>query len=132
VPLSAMATVSERPAGGQPHRPVPGGHRLLQPGPGASLGEAVEAIKAAEPRSACRSIVTNFQGAALAFQASLSNTCADPGGHGDHVHRAGRALRELHPPITILSTLPSAGGRAAGAAGLGADLGIIGIIGIIC
>ena len=34
---------------------------------------------------------------------------ADPRGAHHRLHRARRALRELHPPVTILSTLPSAG-----------------------
>ncbi len=45
------------------------------------------------------SVITSFQGAALAFQASLvQRAVADPGGDRHRLHRAGRALRELHPP----------------------------------
>jgi multidrug efflux pump len=55
---------------------------------------------------------------------------ADPGRGDLRLHRAGRAVREL--PLTILSTLPSAGVGALLALLLGGqDLGVIGIIGII-
>ena len=68
--------------------------------PGRSLGEAVAAIEAAQQEIGMPpSIQTRFQGAAEAFRNSLdSHAAADPGGHRDDVHRAGRALRELHPP----------------------------------
>ena len=67
--------------------------------PGASLGQAVDAIVAAQKEIGMpRQIQTHFQGAALAFQKALdSQLHADPGGDRHRLHRAGRALRELHP-----------------------------------
>ena len=44
------------------------------------------------------SIQAAFQGTPQAFQASLANEpIADSGGAGHGLHRAGRAVRELHP-----------------------------------
>ena len=55
--------------------------------------------KRASRSSACpRSVQIRFQGAALAFRASLANDAvADPRRDRHDVHRARRALRELHP-----------------------------------
>ena len=69
--------------------------------PGVSLGDAVDAIDSARSAdSACRiSFVTAFQGAAPAFQSSLSNELLlIIAAVVTDVHRARRALRELHPP----------------------------------
>ena len=57
---------------------------------------------------------------------------ADPGGGGHHVHRAGRAVRELHPPHHHPVDL-ALGRRGALLALLisGTELDMIGIIGII-
>ena len=68
--------------------------------PGASLGDAVEAIEAAQQELGLpASAQIDFQGAALAFRAvALERAVADPRGHRHDVHRARRALRELHPP----------------------------------
>ena len=41
--------------------------------PGASLGEAVEAVDRRRDRSGCRQLRAGFQGTAQAFQASLAN-----------------------------------------------------------
>ena len=62
------------------------------------------------------SFVTSFQGAALAFQASLGNELLLVlAAIVDHVHRAGRALRELHP--SDHDPLDAAVGRRRRAAG---------------
>jgi len=136
VRLSAVARVSEKPTPllinhlGQ----FPAATVSFNLAHGASLGDAVEAIAAAErgvgvPLSA----QTRFQGAALAFQASLDNTlllilaaivtmCIVLGVlYESYIH-----------PVTILSTLPSAGVGALLALMLSRnDLDIIAIIGII-
>jgi len=102
--------------------------------PGASLGPAVAAIKQAEQDIALpASIDTAFQGAALAFQGSLSNTVLLILAAIATMYIVLGVLYESYiHPITILSTLPSAGVGALLALMLaGDDLGIVGIIGII-
>jgi len=102
--------------------------------PGFSLGEAVEAIKAEEGDiSMPLSVMTSFQGAALAFQASLTNTLLLIISAVITMYIVLGVLYEsfIHP-ITILSTLPSAGvGALLALMWAKIDLGIIGIIGII-
>ncbi|HET6802273.1 MAG TPA: MdtB/MuxB family multidrug efflux RND transporter permease subunit [Casimicrobiaceae bacterium] len=100
----------------------------------ASLGAAVQAIKAAErDLGVPASIVTNFQGAALAFQASLGNTLWLILAAIVTMYIVLGVLYESYVhPITILSTLPSAGiGALLALLVSGNDLGIIAIIGII-
>jgi multidrug efflux pump len=79
--------------------------------PGASLGEAVEAIKTAEQDIGMPvSMITRFQGAALAVQATLGNERVLIIAAIMTLYIVLRALYEsLIYPITILSTLPSAG-----------------------
>jgi multidrug efflux pump len=136
VPLSSIAKVSERPASlvvshlGQ-FPAVTISFNLAQ---NASLGAAVEAIRAAEAQIKLPgSIQTSFQGAALAFQASLSNTLLLIVAAIITMYIVLGVLYESYiHPITILSTLPSAGIGALLALWIsGSDLGIIGIIGII-
>ena len=136
VPLSSIATVSERTAPlvvnhiGQ----FPAATVSFNLAKGASLGKAVEAIKAAEAEIGMpASTVTNFQGAALAFQASLSNTLWLILAAIITMYIVLGVLYESYiHPITILSTLPSAGvGALLSLMISGTDLGIIGIIGII-
>ncbi|KAF3998414.1 MdtB/MuxB family multidrug efflux RND transporter permease subunit [Glaciimonas immobilis] len=136
VPLSSIATVSERNA------PLVVNHIGQFPAttisfnlaPGASLGAAVTAIRAAEKEIGLPvSIQTRFQGAALAFQASLSNTLWLILAAIITMYIVLGVLYESYiHPITILSTLPSAGvGALLSLMISGNDLGIIGIIGII-
>jgi len=102
--------------------------------PGASLGDAVEAIKKAQAEIGLPiSVITSFQGAALAFQASLSNELWLILAAIVCVYIVLGVLYESYiHPLTILSTLPSAGVGALLALLLtGSDLGVIGIIGII-
>jgi multidrug efflux pump len=136
VPLSSIATVTERTAPlvvnhiGQ----FPAATVSFNLAKGASLGEAVKAIKAAEDEIGMPdSTVTNFQGAALAFQASLSNTLWLILAAIITMYIVLGVLYESYiHPITILSTLPSAGvGALLSLMISGTDLGIIGIIGII-
>ncbi|OWY28705.1 MdtB/MuxB family multidrug efflux RND transporter permease subunit [Herbaspirillum robiniae] len=136
VPLSSIATVTERTAPlvvnhiGQ----FPAATISFNLAKGASLGEAVKVIKAAEQEIGMpASTVTNFQGAALAFQASLSNTLWLILAAIVTMYIVLGVLYESYiHPITILSTLPSAGvGALLSLMISGTDLGIIGIIGII-
>ncbi len=102
--------------------------------PGASLGAAAEAIRGAERALGMpASINTAFQGAALAFRAALDNQLLLILAAILTVYIVLGVLYESYiHPITILSTLPSAGVGALLALMLArTDLGIIGIIGII-
>ncbi len=136
VPLSSVTTLSERAS------PLLINHLSQFPSttvsfnlaPGASLGAAVEAIKKTEADVGLPlSIDTAFQGAALAFQASLTNTLLLIIAAILTMYIVLGVLYESYiHPITILSTLPSAGVGALLALMLaGDDLGIVAIIGII-
>ncbi|MGC2410410.1 MAG: MdtB/MuxB family multidrug efflux RND transporter permease subunit [Methyloceanibacter sp.] len=101
---------------------------------GASLGEAVAAIKQAEADIKLPpSLVTSFQGAALAFQSSLSNQLFLILAAIVTVYIVLGVLYESYiHPITILSTLPSAGiGALLALMVAGEDLTVVAIIGII-
>jgi len=136
VPLAAIATFTEQPAPllishlGQ----FPATTISFNLAPGASLGAAVDAIKAAQKEIGLpNSFNTRFQGAALAFQASLSNELFLILAAIVTMYIVLGVLYEsfVHP-VTILSTLPSAGVGALLALILtGHDLDIIGIIGIV-
>jgi multidrug efflux pump len=136
VPLSAIAQVEEQTApleinhlGQFPSTTV--SFNLAQ---GASLGEAVDAIKQAEQEIGMpASMITVFQGAALAFQAALGNELVLIIAAIITMYIVLGVLYEsfIHP-ITILSTLPSAGVGALLALMIdGSDLSVIAIIGII-
>jgi multidrug efflux pump len=102
--------------------------------PGAALGDAVEAIKQAQVDiGQPASVITSFQGAALAFQSSLSNQLFLILAAIITVYIVLGVLYEsfIHP-LTILSTLPSAGiGALLALMMAGDDLTIVAIIGII-
>ncbi len=102
--------------------------------PGASLGAAVAAIESAERDVGLPdSIRTTFQGAALAFRSNLTNELLLLVAAVLVMYIVLGVLYEsfVHP-ITILSTLPSAGIGALLALMLaGDDLTIIALIGII-
>jgi multidrug efflux pump len=102
--------------------------------PGAALGDAVEAVKQAQiDIGQPIGVITNFQGAALAFQSSLSNQLFLILAAIVTVYIVLGVLYEsfIHP-ITILSTLPSAGiGALLALMAAGNDLTIVAIIGII-
>jgi len=100
----------------------------------ASLGDAVQAIRAAEEEIGLpRSAQTSFQGAALAFESSLNNTLLLIFAAIVTMYIVLGVLYESYiHPITILSTLPSAGVGALLALMVShTDLDIIAIIGII-
>ena len=101
---------------------------------GSSLGAAVTAIRQAEQDIALpESFVTAFQGAAQALEASLSNELLLVLAAIVTVYIVLGVLYEsfIHP-ITIISTLPSAGAGALVALLIaGDDIDVISIIGII-
>jgi multidrug efflux pump len=102
--------------------------------PGSSLGDAVKAIEAARTELGLPdSVQINLQGAALAFRSSLANELWLILAAIVTMYIVLGVLYEsfIHP-ITILSTLPSAGVGALLALMLsGNDLSVIAVIGII-
>jgi multidrug efflux pump len=135
-PLSAVASVSVKPA------PLvvdhvaqfPAANISFDTAGAASLGDAVAAIQRAEKDVGVpSSITTAFLGAAEAFQSSLSNELWLILAALITVYIVLGVLYEsfIHP-VTILSTLPSAGvGALLALWAAGQPLGVIGIIGII-
>ncbi len=136
VPLSAIARVVVG------HKPIQIGQLAQFPATtisfnlaqGASLGGAVEAVKKAKQEIGLPvSFGTSFQGATAAFQSSLTN----------ELYLVLAALLVMYVvlgvlyesfihPLTILSTLPSAAvGALLAMEVTGADLDVIGIIGIV-
>src|SRR3989440_10413963 len=102
--------------------------------PGASLGEATRAIQDAEKEIQLpQSIHTAFQGTAAAFQNSLSTEPFLILAAVITVYIVLGVLYESYiHPITILSTLPSAGvGAILALLITGNDLGVVALIGII-
>ncbi|MGE3541273.1 MAG: efflux RND transporter permease subunit, partial [Candidatus Tectimicrobiota bacterium] len=102
--------------------------------PGVSLGEAVEAINAAKATLGMPpSIESGFQGTAKAFQASLENEPILILAALITVYIVLGVLYESYiHPVTILSTLPSAGvGAILALLICRTDLNVIGLIGII-
>src|SRR5215469_4103938 len=102
--------------------------------PGAALGDAVTAVKQAQiDIGQPLGLITSFQGAALAFESSLSNQLFLILAAIVTVYIVLGVLYEsfIHP-VTILSTLPSAGiGALLALMIAGNDLTIVAIIGII-
>jgi multidrug efflux pump len=136
VPLASLVRIEER------HTPLAINHAGQFPAvtlsfnlaPGASLGEAVEAIEAAEREIGLpASIQTRFQGAAEAFRASLDSTLLLILAAVVTMYIVLGVLYESYiHPITILSTLPSAGvGALLALLLVGSDLSLIAVIGII-
>jgi multidrug efflux pump subunit AcrB len=102
--------------------------------PGVALGQAVNAIqKVSDDLGMPSSMIGTFQGNAQAFQAALSNEPILIAASLVVVYVILGVLYESYiHPLTILSTLPSAGVGALLALMLGGfDLSVIGIIGII-
>ena len=136
VPLSAIATFTERRA------PLTINHLAQFPAatisfnlaPSASLGDAVAAIREVEKSvNLPVSFITRFQGAALAFESSLANEQLLILAAIVTMYIVLGVLYEsfIHP-ITILSTLPSAGvGALIALIIAGTDFDIIGLIGIV-
>jgi multidrug efflux pump len=135
-PLSAFATIRRRTAPLQVNHvgQFPAANIAFDSAPGVSLGAAVSAIRQAEKTiKVPDTLNTTFLGAAQAYQASLSNELWLILAAIVTVYIVLGVLYESYiHPITILSTLPSAGVGALLALMLfGQDLGVIGIIGII-
>jgi multidrug efflux pump len=136
VPMTAIAQIVERPAALSINHVAqfPSATVSFNLAPGASLGHAVDAIKAEEARlDLPPSVETSFQGAAEAFRNSLSSTLLLILAAVVTMYIVLGVLYESYVhPITILSTLPSAGVGALLALLLaGQDLGVVGIIGIV-
>ncbi len=137
VPLDAIAKVTETPV------PLEVDHLAQFPSAtvsfdvssSASLGAAVDAVQNAEKKISNwpTSILTSFQGSALAFQSSLGNELLLILAAIVTVYIVLGVLYESYiHPITILSTLPSAGVGALLALMIaGDDLNIVSIIGIV-
>ena len=135
-PLAALATIREQMA------PLQITHVAQYPAatvgfdtaPGVSLGRAVDAIRvAAQDIGLPKGVTMTFLGAAGAYEKSLSNQLWLILAAVVCVYIVLGVLYESYVhPLTILSTLPSAGVGALLALMLtGHDLGVIGIIGII-
>lgn len=136
IPLTSIATISER------HAPLVVNHLGQFPAAtisfnladGAFLGDAVAAIEQVKQDIGLPiSVQAHYQGATLAFSASLSNTLWLIIAAIVTVYIVLGVLYEnyIHP-VTILSTLPSAGVGALLALMVSdTDLSIIAIIGII-
>jgi multidrug efflux pump len=136
VPLSSVVSIVQKPG------PLQISHLAQFPAttisfdttPGSSLGAAVAAIRQAEQDiNLPASFVTAFQGAASALEASLSNELLLVLAATVTMYIVLGVLYEsfIHP-ITILSTLPSAGAGALVALLIAGDnIDVISIIGII-
>ncbi len=135
-PLDAIARISERQA------PLQITHVAQYPAstigfdtaPGVSLGAAVDSIRdAAKAVALPASVQLTFLGASGAYERSLSNQLWLILAAVICVYIVLGVLYESYVhPLTILSTLPSAGvGALLALIVTGNDLGVIGIIGII-
>ncbi|WP_298210573.1 MdtB/MuxB family multidrug efflux RND transporter permease subunit [Acidovorax sp.] len=140
VPLSSVARIEERnmPLVVNHVGQLPAATISFNTAPGVSLGNAVAAIEREKAAVQAEgqlplSVETRFQGAALAFQASLSNTLLLILAAVVTMYIVLGVLYEstVHP-VTILSTLPSAGlGALLALMAARVDLDIIAIIGIV-
>ena len=135
-PLSAIADITEQQAPLQITHVAqyPASTLNFDTAPGVSLGASVDAIRAAAKEIGLPSSVTmTFLGASGAYERSLSNQLWLILAAVVCVYIVLGVLYESYVhPLTILSTLPSAGVGALLALMItGNDLGVIGIIGII-
>ncbi|CAI0827151.1 Multidrug transporter MdtC [Serratia entomophila] len=136
VPLSAIAKIEERfgPLSVNHLDQFPSTTVSFNVAAGYSLGEAVDAVSQAEKNlNMPKDITTQFQGATLAFQAALGSTLWLILAAVVAMYIVLGVLYEsfIHP-VTILSTLPTAGVGALLALMLaGSELDVIAIIGII-
>jgi hydrophobe/amphiphile efflux-1 (HAE1) family protein len=137
VPLSALVDVDTRRTG-----PLSVTHQRQFPAvtlsfnlpEGVALGQAVAAIQQAEAELGTpQSLIGSFQGNAQAFQSSLANEPLLIAAALLVVYIILGVLYESYIyPLTILSTLPSAGvGALLALWAAGFDLSVMGIIGII-
>jgi hydrophobe/amphiphile efflux-1 (HAE1) family protein len=137
VPISTLVTIDNTQVG-----PLSVSHQGQFPAvtisfnlpAGVALGQAIDAIqKAVAEMGAPVTLVGTFQGNAQAFQDSLANEPVLIGAALIVVYLILGMLYESYiHPLTILSTLPSAGvGALLALMAGGFDLSVIGIIGII-
>jgi len=137
VPLSTFVKVDTAPV-----QPLVVNHQTQFPAvtisynlkPGAALGDSVTAIQQAQAQLGVPATVQGqFQGTAQAFQSSLSSQPALIAAALVAVYIILGILYESYIlPLTILSTLPSAGlGALLMLLAFGYDLTVIGIVGII-
>jgi multidrug efflux pump len=136
VPLSVMAKVVEQTAPLQINHlgQFPSANVSFNLPPNVSLGAAVDALQQGETDIGVpKSVFTLLEGSALAFQSALSNELFLILAAIVTVYIVLGVLYESYiHPITILSTLPSAGIGALLALMLaGDDMGVIAIIGIV-
>ena len=141
IPLSSVARVVERPmslavnhAGQFPSATISFNVARDAAGGKVSLGEAVQAIRAeVAAQNLPASIETSFQGAALAFQASLTNTLLLILAAIVTMYIVLGVLYESYiHPLTILSTLPSAAlGALLALLMTRLELDVIAVIGIV-
>jgi multidrug efflux pump len=136
VPLSAIATFEQQTGPLRLDRlnQFPATTISFNLAPSASLGDAVDAITAAQTEIGMpRSISTHFQGAALAFQKALKSQLMLILAAIVTVYIVLGVLYESYiHPVTILSTLPSAGiGALLALMIAGDDLSVVAIIGIV-
>ncbi|VTU29964.1 Multidrug transporter MdtB [Variovorax sp. PBS-H4] len=135
-PLASLATVREQLAPLQITRVAqyPAATVGFDTAPGVALGKSVAAIRdAAREIALPASVRLNFLGAAGAYERSLTNQLWLILAAVVCVYIVLGVLYESYiHPLTILSTLPSAGvGALLALMVTGNDLGVIGIIGII-
>ncbi|RPE00301.1 MdtB/MuxB family multidrug efflux RND transporter permease subunit [Candidatus Pantoea deserta] len=136
VPLSAIAKVEQRHSALSVNHldQFPSATFSFNVADGYSLGDAVKAVSAAEARLGMPAeMMTQFQGSTLAFEAALTSTVWLIVAAIVAMYIVLGVLYEsfIHP-ITILSTLPTAGVGALLALMLsGGELDIVAIIGII-
>ena len=135
-PLAAFAEIKEQPAPLQITHvgQYPASTLNFDTAPGVALGQAVDAIRAAARDIGMPATVTmTFLGASGAYEKSLSNQLWLILAAVVCVYIVLGVLYESYVhPLTILSTLPSAGvGALLALIVSGNDLGVIGIIGII-
>ncbi|MBJ7223991.1 MULTISPECIES: MdtB/MuxB family multidrug efflux RND transporter permease subunit [unclassified Brenneria] len=136
IPLSSIASVEERqgPLAINHLDQFPSTTISFNVADGYSLGEAVDAITQAERQmNLPADITTRFQGSTLAFQSSLGNTVWLIVAAVVAMYIVLGVLYEsfIHP-VTILSTLPTAGvGALLALMMAGNELDVIAIIGII-
>ena len=135
-PLSSFATVREQPAPLQITRVAqyPAATVGFDTAPGVALGRSVSQIrKAAQEIGLPPSMTLRFLGAAGAYEKSLTSQLYLILAAVVCVYIVLGVLYESYVhPLTILSTLPSAGvGALLALMVSGNDLGVIGIIGII-
>ncbi len=136
VPLSSIAhiDVQNAPLENDHLGQFPAAMFSFDVAPDASLEKAVNAVRAAEQTiSLPASVSTVFEGSALAFQSTLRNEVWLLLAAIATVYIVLGVLYESYiHPLTILSTLPSAGiGALLGLMIAGLELNIISIIGII-